>query len=45
MLVNSKVGLKINMTLPDTVSETDVFRITFPASLSATFNNLTTSGS
>ena len=45
MTVNSKVGLSINMTFSDSINQFDTFTITFPNKLSATYVNVSTSGS
>jgi len=45
MVVNSKVGIIINMTFADTVDQDDQFQIIFPNSLNVSYTNVTGSGS
>jgi len=45
MIVNSNVGIRINMTFSDTVDQNDSFRVTFPSGLGVTFSSVSTSGS
>jgi hypothetical protein len=40
MLVNSNVGLRINMTFTDVVNQIDGFRITFPTGSVVSFVNV-----
>ncbi len=30
MIVNSRIGIQLQITLPDTINQNDQFRITFP---------------
>jgi hypothetical protein len=45
MIVNSKVGITINMTFTDTVDQNDQFQIVFPNTLNVSYTNVTGSGS
>ena len=43
MNVNSKIGLQFQITLPDTINQNDIFRITFPSVTSFAYTFATSS--